>query len=410
MTKRKGFTLIELLVVIAIIAVLISLLLPAVQAAREAARRSQCRNNLKQIALAQHNYHDVSKCFTPSMTMVLGPGLGSLFCTKCCGGSQVPCGKYEGKYCDFNFHFWGEKLLPYEEASTVYNKICFNGPIFAPVNAAVTTALGLTHCGYTQRNAVHFTNNACIPTTNLAGASCLCFSPNQVAASQAVPVYVCPSSPRLNNPFVEVSRISCCLGAKLGAADKFAYPAYWAGASDYSAVSSYGCSLSTAYKFTNNCVQQSSTEGVLNPLSIRGGVSIDQITDGTSTTILCAELAGRPDLWQKGKKETIAAAYQVPGGVKPTISVAGGCWSCIDNAWNDMNGSNYAGTAFGTSPTVCFINCTNQLNAGLYSFHPGSCGFAMCDGSAHMVSENMSVTVFCRLLTYNGHAAVTDAY
>lgn len=81
--RRNGFTLIELLVVIAIIAILVALLLPAVQQAREAARRSSCKNNLKQIGLALHNYHDVHNVLPPgylryanSASTWSGPGWG----------------------------------------------------------------------------------------------------------------------------------------------------------------------------------------------------------------------------------------------------------------------------------------------------------------------------------------------
>ena len=118
--RRKGFSLIELLVVIAIIAILIALLLPAVQAAREAARRTQCRNNLKQIALAQQNYHDVHQQFVPGFLQLKGP--------------DYPTGNgIAAPYSDLNLHVWGEFRSPDLEATTVYRAIDFNSPNFSPI-------------------------------------------------------------------------------------------------------------------------------------------------------------------------------------------------------------------------------------------------------------------------------------
>ena len=106
--KRIGFTLIELLVVIAIIAVLIALLLPAVQQAREAARRTQCKNNMKQIGLAFHNYHDTLNCF-PVNFAVRGSG----------GGQAI---------ADTG-HSWLTMCLPYIDQANLYNSIDHNAKL-----------------------------------------------------------------------------------------------------------------------------------------------------------------------------------------------------------------------------------------------------------------------------------------
>src|SRR5881227_3378700 len=110
MMRRHGFTLIELLVVIAIIAVLIALLLPAVQAAREAARRSQCVNNLKQMGLALHNYHDTVGVFPPGYVSSQAPGSKPIL-----DGNDTGPG-----------WAWGSMILPQLEQDPLFHAINFS--------------------------------------------------------------------------------------------------------------------------------------------------------------------------------------------------------------------------------------------------------------------------------------------
>jgi prepilin-type N-terminal cleavage/methylation domain-containing protein/prepilin-type processing-associated H-X9-DG protein len=141
--RRRGFTLIELLVVIAIIAVLIALLLPAVQAAREAARRSQCVNNLKQIGLALHNYHQVH----------------NVFAMGCSSGYWTDPVTFQTKQ-NLSTH---ALILPFLEQNQVYNSLNFNW--------------------------------GCEDDTTI-----LCYQINRSATNAQINGFICPSDPNAGKP------------------------------------------------------------------------------------------------------------------------------------------------------------------------------------------------------------------
>jgi len=161
----KGFTLIELLVVIAIIAILIALLLPAVQQAREAARRTQCRNNMKQIGLALHNYHDAHRRFPY--------GVG----TTGFAADPIGTGSGLGNGNVVNHKGW-LLLLPFIDQAPLYNQFNFR--------AASGVWLGEPNCSGTA-----------IAGNFLAGGMAATVLNHDTVATKVLQAFLCPSDPGL---------------------------------------------------------------------------------------------------------------------------------------------------------------------------------------------------------------------
>lgn len=362
--RKRGFTLIELLVVIAIIAILISLLLPAVQQAREAARRTQCRNNLKQIGLALHNYHDVYSQFPQAFNV-------DATVTSAIMGTP-------------NMSGWSVAILPYIDQANIYNNLSNGGlTVTGPGNTQAQPRISAFICPSVPHGDSTITTG--------------------FEAGQTIPVAGFPAGAALDLDASPIDYISFRgIGDDVGTAVS--------GSTDINDAANQGA-------MHGGCLAVNGGTGLSGTLTgnqITGGQNrIRNITDGTSNTILIAEHAFRERVYRQGKPSTVHTELGVSA---PTYQASS--WGIFGVGSASVLGVPYGDNTVALPPGTdaardfnfggnCTVNCTNGVDegydvAGPYSLHVGAALAANADGSVTSISENIDLVVFGGRVTRGG--------
>jgi prepilin-type N-terminal cleavage/methylation domain-containing protein len=343
--RPGGFTLVELLVVIAIIGVLVALLLPAVQAARAAAARSSCSNNLKQMGLAVHNFHDVYGRF-PAALIHPCWHTTHLSTSRPYRGPEVDYSS-QGVYYAYN-HSGFIALLPYLE----------QGPLHSQYNYQF---VGSTRAG-----------NGCTATAGPDPSP----NPNRIVAQTYLKVMSCPSD---RNPPGQRNNVP-------GTPDPYERLD--------ARRSNYFFNIANNIDQTNFWENQSAANK--GPFGLNGSASMTTIRDGTSQTIAIGE----------SKQEHLSANYGPFWGTGSHTSVTGRINN--SNCWKP-NYSYGADTVCQATPPTSPPNWRQlQYAWGFGSWHPGTTQFVMCDGSVRSVSDTVSLPVWYAMGTVEGGESISN--
>jgi prepilin-type N-terminal cleavage/methylation domain-containing protein len=327
----RAFTLIELLVVIAIIAVLIALLLPAVQAAREAARRVHCTNNLKQLGVAMHNYHDSVNTFP----------IGVMGIRSATHYPQVgdPTGS-------INRRTWAFMILPYIEQGALYNAVNFSLPFNPPTGAA-----------------------------------------NNTVSETLIVEYLCPDDPTVN----QIDQNNRREGN---------YVVNWGN-------SNWNQDMSTTYNpFVGNPAVPGNPVTFLGaPFTMDKAYGVQFITDGTSNTLLMAEVVigatqgakgyeHRGDIYNDDYNCAMFNGYTTPNSLIPDWIADGYCqYPYLSNP-----------------PCINSAKAQNSYNAAR-SYHPNGVNALVADGSVKFFANSISLPTWRALASARGSEVLSaDKY
>jgi len=346
---RRGFTLIELLVVIAIIAVLIALLLPAVQAAREAARRAQCVNNMKQLGLAVHNYHQIAESFPANL--YLHPN-------------------YSSASYSWNNSSWLVFLLPLMEQQPLYNAVNFS-IMWGPNRQGNWNAMYVGQQNMTVRQTILNT--------------LLCPSDPSAPLDMSNADEIGTNTPAAGTSYVGNLGDNClqCSGLVSG------QPVV-----ALCAAQGYVCRGNQLGDPTTNTAGVPGTptgSGIF--WRQCGGVRIAEITDGTSNTFLAGEQIMKVTNWNAW----VEANQSIGSTALPLNYVAPGVAITGTGSIVKSNGKSDQGNWFH------WYSFRSQ--------HPGGGNFAMCDGSVKFIKTTINMATYQALSTRNmGEVISSDAY